>query len=225
MQAERPIHVLYTDPPWWYNNRKTGGERKKSLIVVPDKEPKFGGGARKHYPLMKDADLLALAPLVEACMAENSICLMWATSPRLDFAIELLQAWGFRYATVEFSWIKLTKDGTRPKYGPGTYTASCPEWVLLGVKGKEMTPKAWGGRQMTPSIIMTPWLGHSVKPRLHRLIDRMYPGGRKMEMFARQPAHRWEAIGNAISGMDIKEELTHLANTIQGSSYQQLSLV
>lgn len=218
-----PIRILYTDPPWWYSNRKTGGERKKPLVQVPGKDPKFGGGARKHYPLMRDRDLLALAPLVQGVMEDDSACLMWGTMPRLDFGIELLGAWGFRYVTAAFVWIKSTNDFTRPRYGPGTYTASNAEVVLLGVRGS-MGPV----KKMTGSVILTPRFEHSVKPSLHRVIDKMYPTGRRVEMFARRPHQRrfaeqpWEAIGNGVSGLDIKDELATMATEINGGRQLQL---
>jgi N6-adenosine-specific RNA methylase IME4 len=213
-----PVSILYPDPPWWYGSRKTGGERKKKLnIEVEDRDPKFGGGARKHYQLMRDEDLLILSPLVRGIMAEDSICFMWATRPRKDFAIELLKAWGFRFVTEPFTWLKLKKDKAGFIYGPGHYTASNAEDIILGVRGS-MEP--W--HQMTRSVIMTPRFEHSRKPTLHRLIDRMYPQGRRIEMFARQArnrkfaSHRWEAIGNGITGKDIHQELRELSLQING---------
>lgn len=220
-----PISVLLCDPPWFYNNRKTGGERQaidKPLPLFgckPDKAPKFGGGARKHYPLMHDEQLLALAPLVKSVMAENSALFMWATSPRKDFAIDLLKAWGFRYTTEAFVWIKLTQDGSRPNYGPGFYTASNAESVLLGVRGS-MPPV----KKMTPSVLQTPWLGHSVKPQIHRVISNLYPSGHKVEMFSRRPVKRWHCIGNGISGLDINQELEQLSRDINGVIGPQLAL-
>lgn len=91
--------VLLCDPPWLYNSRKAGNERTY-------RKTKFGGGAEKHYPLMKDAEILALAPMVDSLADENCALFLWATCPRLPLAIEVMKAWGFRYATVAYVWIK-----------------------------------------------------------------------------------------------------------------------
>lgn len=175
--------VILADPPWHYNNRKTSGERCDKT--------KFGGGAMKHYPLMSDSDLLAMAPMVRAITDNNCALFMWATMPRLDFGLQLLQAWGFRYTTVAFVWVKTQKASGRPVYGPGYYTASNAEVVLLGVIGS-MCP----ARKMLGSIIAHPRMEHSRKPDLHPIIQQMYPEVYKIEMFARRKYPGWDTWGN-----------------------------
>jgi len=36
---------------------------------------------------------------------------MWAGSPLLPEALEVMKAWGFKYKTLAFCWIKKTKNG------------------------------------------------------------------------------------------------------------------
>lgn len=178
--------VILADPPWWYNNRKTGGERCDKT--------KFGGGARKHYPLMKDEEVLAMDTFVKGLAAPDCALFLWATGPRLDFAFEVLKKWGFRYATTAFVWCKRTADDTRYKYGPGYYTASNAEYVLLGVKGRVCPAK-----RMLPSIVATPREGHSAKPgAVLQRISLMYPKARKIELFARVKTVGWDAWGNEV---------------------------
>jgi len=209
--SEKPVKILLTDPPWWYNDRKTGGERKDKT--------KFGGGCRKHYPVMTDPQLMALAPLINQVMANDSACLMWVTDPRQDFGIELIKKWGFRYVTAPFHWFKTVKDGSRFIYGPGFYTGSNHESVIMGVRGS-MEPL----EHLMESVIIAPRMAHSVKPPIHRLISRLYPTGRKVEMFARRPRKRWEAIGNGMTGRDIKDDLIDLSRQINGMAAQQTTL-
>lgn len=214
--------VILADPPWWYNNRKTGGERKPNLqLELEGKDPKFGGGARKHYPLMRDQELLDLAPYVKAISDQNCALFMWATMPRLDFGIELLKQWGFRYATTAFVWVKTSPKTERFIYGPGYYTASNTEIVLLGIKGS-MAPV----KKMVPSIIKHARLEHSVKPEIHNTINEIYPYGRKLEMFARKEQSGWDSIGNGVSDLDIQEELESLLPLRQlnlGGNYELVS--
>jgi len=137
--------VMYKDAPWWYANRLTGKGRTK-----------FGGGADGHYNTMKDADLWAIGPGVVDVLADRAVVFAWVTGPRLDFAMDMYRAWGLKYCTIAFSWIKMTSTG-KYRANPGHYTGSNKEDVLLftynrkGVTGK-LTPKRCGGRRMTPQV-------------------------------------------------------------------------
>jgi N6-adenosine-specific RNA methylase IME4 len=193
--TETKFKVLYSDNPLWYANRKTGGERNNKT--------KFGGGAQKHYPLMKDEELLAMSPVIKNISTENSAMFMWATMPKLDFCIELLKAWGFRYTTTAFVWVKPVQDWKeevskgkqlRWKNGPGFYTGSNSEIVILGVKGS-MQPN----KKMLDSVIIEPVREHSRKPdEVKKRIELMYDGPR-LEMFARTETVGWESWGNQTS--------------------------
>ncbi len=177
------------DPPWFYNSRTTLGDHKDTT--------KFGGGAAKHYPLMKDAELLALAPEIDKLCEKNCCLFLWATMPRLDFAIELLKAWGFKYKTTAFVWVKPTLKGDAWNNGPGFYTGSNTEVVLLGKRGMGMQPE----RKMLDSVILASPTNHSAKPaQVRYAIDIMYPGKKKLELFARHKHPGWDSHGNEISG-------------------------
>jgi N6-adenosine-specific RNA methylase IME4 len=80
--------IIYADPPWDYAGQTQHGKTKAS------------GGAKTHYPTMKLAELKALpvASLADA----DALLFMWTSSPHLDQALELLTAWGFKYATIAF---------------------------------------------------------------------------------------------------------------------------
>lgn len=148
---------------------------------------------KKRYPFNETEDLWQVIALAEQLQAENAAMFMWATYPRLDFGIQLLEAWGFKYRTVAFTWVKTGKT-SQPIYGPGYYTASNPEIVLIGVKGS-MQPK----KKMTPSVIITPRMEHSRKPDIHGAIRAMYPNGLALEMFARRPMDGWASYGNQLN--------------------------
>lgn len=192
--------VILCDPPWHYANRKTGGERKIKT--------RFGGGAQKHYPLMKDSELLEMADFIKNIAAKDSLLFMWATNPRLDFATDLVKAWGFSYSTVWMTWIKTTKNAgfIFPSlcngliWGPGGYTASNSEVVLLGRKGKASSLNPT--KRMAGSIFFSPRQDrHSQKPdHVHLLIDEIYPNAKKIELFARRPYPGWSVWGNEIEG-------------------------
>lgn len=183
--------IIVSDNPWFYNKRNAG--------------TKFGTGANK-YPLIKHEELLGLSDLVKGVSADNCALFMWATMPKLKMAIELIDSWGFRYATNAFTWIKLNKDGS-PFAGPGNYTSTGPELVLLGIKGS-MLPD----QKLVNSVIMSQKMRHSQKPEeIQDRIDLMYKGDRKrLEMFARRPRDGWTTVGLDIDGKDIRDSLSDL---------------
>lgn len=178
--------VIYSDPPWFYNSRKAGNERN----YLPTK---FGGGAEKHYPLMRDAEILALRPMLDGWANPNCALFLWATCPRLDSAIEILKGWGFRFTTVAFVWVKRAKTNSLI-FNPGYYTASNIEVVLLGVRGT-MRPD----RPMIQQVVEGPRREHSRKPdEVRRRIEAMYPNAQRLEMFAREHVDGWDTHGNEL---------------------------
>lgn len=190
------FNVIVADPPWFYNQRPTHQESKT----------KFGGGAHGTYQLMKDQDILELGSLVKPVADENCALFMWATMPRLDLGIDVVKAWGFRYVTTAFVWIKTNRDGS-PATGPGYYSASNAEVLLLGVKGR-MPPS----RRLINQVVLAPRTEHSRKPEeFQDRIELMYPTASKLEMFARREREGYVCLGNEIDGMDIRDALPILA--------------
>lgn len=188
-------NIILADPPWWYSNRRMAGKRTR-----------FGGGARSHYPVMRDAELLGLAELVRPLAAENCALCLWVTCARLDFAFRLAESWGFvdrtrrrgRYATVLFTWIKISKR-SEPIYGGGNYTGSNAELVLLFVKGS--MPAA---SRLVPSVVLYPRLRPGEKPPVVReRIVRVFGDLPRIELFARHAVPGWDAWGNEVGKLAV----------------------
>lgn len=70
--------VLLLDPPWSYH-----GQQDK------------WGAAAKFYDTMTDQDLQNMN--ITSLLNKKAVVFMWATAPRLDFAIDLLRDWGLTY--------------------------------------------------------------------------------------------------------------------------------
>lgn len=213
--------LLYADPPWHYNNRKTGGERKNKT--------KFGGGAAKHYPLIPDALMVQeIASLFLHVASENALLLLWATWPKMDWLLkEFLPATGFTFRTEFMTWVKTRQDGKSPIYGPGYYTASNSEVILLATRENIRKPAHYfkPNVPMVGSVILTPRTEHSQKPILHDVIDLMYPQFNKIELFARACYPGWQAWGNQTDKYQIeKENKLILPNSEEGQQLQLLSL-
>lgn len=168
----------------------------------------------KHYPLMKDKELLEMRDFIESLKAyadptlwqklrgqntqkKRCMLFMWVTMPRLDFGIELMEAWGFKYKTAAFTWVKPTIDGKSFNNGPGYYTASNTELVLIGSCGKPLRPD----KKMISPIIFEPKTRHSAKPIIvQERIELMYPEAKKIELFSRQQRKGWDCLGLDSSG-------------------------
>jgi len=89
--------IIYADPPWKYD-RKIGE-----------------GVAEKQYPTMEIEEICSL-PIKEIA-DKDCILFLWATFPKLKEALKVIEAWGFRYRTVAFVWIKLNKKKKSKKLG------------------------------------------------------------------------------------------------------------
>ena len=167
--------IIYADPPWDYKGQtQHNGEGGKST-----------GGALEHYKTVKLQDLKNL-PIDDIC-EDNCLLFMWATSPHLDQAIELLKDWGFSWATIAFVWDK-------QKVNPGFYTMSQCEIVLVGKRGK--IPKPRGSRNVR-QFVSEERQKHSRKPdEVRDRIDLMFPNHKKIELFARESFDGWDSWGD-----------------------------
>ena len=66
---------------------------------------------------------------------KDCVLFMWAVSPLLPEAFEVIKAWGFKYKTIAFVWSKKHKSG-EPVANLGRWTMGNVELCLLATKGK-----------------------------------------------------------------------------------------
>jgi len=118
--------------------------------------------------------------------AEDCVLFMWATSPKLNIAFELLAAWGFEYKTCGI-WVK-------DKIGMGYYFRQKHELILIATKGSLQLPDE---SKRPDSVFSAPRTEHSEKPEIsYELIEQMYPEYNKLEMFARTSREGWDSWGD-----------------------------
>ena len=109
---------------------------------------------------------------------------MWTTSPKLEQAFQVIKAWGFNYKT-SFVWDKI-------KHNFGYYNSVRHEFLLIAGQGKS-TPDV---KELHDSVISIERTEHSEKPEYFReLIDKLYPTGNRIELFARKKTKGWETWG------------------------------
>jgi N6-adenosine-specific RNA methylase IME4/ParB-like chromosome segregation protein Spo0J len=162
--------VIYADPPW------------RLEVGLPDR------AAENHYPTMLLEDICAL-PVADIAH-EDAILFLWVTAPKLYDSMRVIDAWGFTYRTC-MVWAK-------DKFGLGYYVRNQHEHLLICKRGEIPTPPE---SARCSSLVEAPRLEHSAKPDIfYEIIDEMYPGLRKIELFSRSPRNGWETWGNQAGG-------------------------
>jgi N6-adenosine-specific RNA methylase IME4 len=179
--------VICADPPWYFKCFGAKGT---------------GRGAFSHYNLMSDDELRSLP--VGDLAAKNCMLFLWVPIPLRELGMELIEKWGFRFATVGFTWVKPIKGKPSPavveKWGAATagfrisngyYTRSNPEECILAVRGK---PRIL--RHDIPQLIVEPIREHSRKPDAARERIGLLTTGPFIELFARETVSGWDCWGD-----------------------------
>ena len=104
---------------------------------------------------------------------------------RLPEALQLIEAWGFRYVG-NIVWVK-------PSIGLGHWVRNRHELLLIGQRGAFSPPDP----DLRPgSVIEAPRGRHSQKPeRFYQLLERGHPAASKLELFARNARPGWVVWG------------------------------
>jgi len=180
MITTKKYKIIYADPPWAYNDKR-------------NKHPRLSGGALSHYKTMSIQEIKNLP--IKDITEENCMLFLWATFPNLQEALDVIKAWGFKYKTLGFSWIKTNKNNGKPFFGIGYYTKSNCEVCLIGVKGKPIVID-----NSISSVIMETKQEHSKKPNLIRnKIVQLCGDLPRIELFAREKVEGWDAWGNEVN--------------------------
>lgn len=159
--------VLYADPPWRYNDQLTDQN----------------GPTRFHYPSMSLSELCAL-PVSDIAM-DDAVLFLWTTSPMLPDAFPVVKAWGFDYRA-SFVWDKV-------RHNMGRYNSVRHEFLLVCIRGSCLPDIP----ELIDSVQSIPRTTHSTKPEEFRaIIDRLYPHGKRIELFARTAVKGWNKWGN-----------------------------
>jgi N6-adenosine-specific RNA methylase IME4 len=167
--------IVYLDPPWFYYG-----------------SPVKDAAAAKHYPLMTVEQLAQID--VRSILAKSAAMFMWATCPRLDFAMKLIEAWGLHYRGVAYVWVKTNRAGKiiAGQGVPPTFTKPTTELLLAATTKRAGRPfpildLAQG------QVVLSPRGLHSEKPAIFR---------ERIELFARSRAPGWDSWGAEVGKLD-----------------------
>lgn len=182
---DKKYQIIYADPPWSYADEKAN-------------DPRLGGIT---YPTMELEHIKSLP--VSDISYENCALALWATMPLLKEGIEVIEAWGFRYITCLFNWIKLNPTDTSQRFciteadiysGLGHWVNGNAELCLFGKKGNpERKTKD------VKQVQIWPRAKHSAKPpQIRNEIVRLFGDLPRIELFARQKTEGWDVWGNEV---------------------------
>lgn len=153
------------------------------------------------YGTLKDKEMKALKIRQ---LQDHGVCFLWVTGRALELGRECLTEWGYRRVE-ELVWIKTNQSGKIVRSGrTGHWLNHSKEHCLIGVKGD--TSKL--NRNIDSDVILGEVRETSRKPdEVYDIIERMAPGGRKLEVFARPHNRRkgWMSLGNQLPGIYIVE--------------------
>lgn len=135
--------MIYADPPWSYDDKRCHGS------------------AANHYDTMTVSDICAL-PVADLA-ADDCILFLWATYPKLKEALQVIEAWGFKYRTIGFQWVKQNKSGDGYFFGLGWWTRGNTEPCLIATKGKPHRAST-----SVRQLVFSPVRDHSQKPDIVR---------------------------------------------------------
>lgn len=176
----KKYQIIYADPPWSYNDKMSG--HSFSL---------------DHEYETQDIEWIKKLP-VGGVTDKNCVLFLWAVSPLLPEAFEVMKSWGFKYKTVAFVWSKRYKDGS-PVANLGRWTMGNVEMCLLGTKG---SPKRI--KENVRQLVEDYRAEHSRKPdSIRSHIVELMGDLPRLELFARDNGDKNLFGENRLDGWDV----------------------
>ncbi|KAF8665713.1 hypothetical protein AX16_000163 [Volvariella volvacea WC 439] len=181
------FHVIMADPPWDIH------------MSLP-------------YGTMTDDEMRAM-PI--PALQDEGLLFLWVTGRAMEVGRECLKVWGYTRID-EVVWVKTNQLQRVIRTGrTGHWLNHTKEHMLVGVKtvideqtGSLKFP-SWVNRGIDTDVIVSEVRETSRKPdEVYGLIERMCPGGRKVEIFGRKHNARpgWLTLGNQLGHDQIFEE-------------------
>lgn len=175
MDTTKKYQVIYADPAWKYDSQGSP--------CLPENRPETTR-PEYYYPTMELEDMKKLP--IKEISEKDCVLFMWATTPMMPEAFELMEAWGFKYKTM-ITWVKINATQT------GYWFKTCTEHLLVGIKGNV---KAF--RSPVKNYYNWKREKHSVKPKFFYTLIESLNLNPKIELFARDRREGWDTWGNQV---------------------------
>lgn len=145
------------------------------------------------YPTEKTADMKKWD--IKSISEKDCAIFMWTTDAHLKEAISLMEAWGFKYVTIAFIWVKTTNKGNIVS-NLGAWTMKNCEICLFGTRGRMLKYKK---SNSVKQLFFAERTKHSKKPDCVRdYIFELFGDLPRIELFARQQSEGWDCWGNEV---------------------------
>ena len=179
--TDKKYNIIYADPPWQYTKKLVN--RGKARAV------------EKEYKTMDFKELCEMKEIINNISNKDSLLFMWVTFPKIEFGLNLIKEWGYKYKTCAFNWIKKNKKSDSLFWGMGFYTRANAEICLVASKGKGVKVQSHKVHQIIKGRIEE----HSKKPdEVRDKIVELCGDVPRIELFARQYADGWDCWGNEV---------------------------
>ena len=178
------FNIIYADPPWDFSNRMYSSNKNDHHREIS-----------RAYSVMKTKNICNLR--VSEIAEQDAALFMWTTDAHIPDAIKVMKAWGFKYKTVVFIWLKKERSGKQVCY-MGQWTMKNAELCLLGIRGKmQQHLKSRKVRQLVEAA--RDRSKHSKKPEeVRHRIEIMFGNMPRIELFARYKVDGWESWGDEV---------------------------
>ncbi|KAH9853695.1 MT-A70-domain-containing protein [Lenzites betulinus] len=180
------FHVIMADPPWDIH------------MSLP-------------YGTMTDDEMRAM-PI--PTLQDEGLLFLWVTGRAMEVGRECMRHWGYTRVD-EVVWVKTNQLQRVIRTGrTGHWLNHTKEHMLVGVKtvadaeGRLKFPD-WVNRGLDTDVVVSEVRETSRKPdEVYGMIERMCPGGRKIEIFGRKHNTRagWLTLGNQLGPDQIYEQ-------------------
>ncbi|KAF9514119.1 hypothetical protein BS47DRAFT_1316972 [Hydnum rufescens UP504] len=179
------FHVIMADPPWDIH------------MSLP-------------YGTMTDEEMMSM-PI--PALQDEGLLFLWVTGRAMELGRDCMRAWGYTRVD-EVVWVKTNQLQRVIRTGrTGHWLNHTKEHMLVGIKtvldedGNLKWP-SWVNRGLDTDVIVSEVRETSRKPdEVYGIIERMCPGGRKVEIFGRKHNTRpgWLTLGNQLGDDQIYE--------------------
>ncbi|KAJ3759019.1 MT-A70-domain-containing protein [Lentinula raphanica] len=183
------FHIILADPPWDIHMSLPYG-------TLTDDE-------------MRSIPLPSLQP-------PGGLLFLWVTGRAMEVGRECLRVWGYMRVD-EVVWVKTNQLQRVIRTGrTGHWLNHTKEHMLVAVKmpddsssSSQIPLPSWANRGLDTDVLVSEVRETSRKPEeVYGLIERICPGGRKLEIFGRKHNVRpgWLTLGNQLGPDEIWEE-------------------
>lgn len=164
------------------------------------------------YGTLSDEDMYALdIPVLQ----DEGLLFLWVTGRAMELGRFLLKRWGY-VRVDELIWIKTNQMDRLVRTGrTGHWLNHSKEHCLVAMrepkKGAQAPPPClWTHAGLNTNVMVSQTRETSRKPdELYTMIERICPGGRKLELFGRLHNVRpgWLTLGNQLKSTQVREPM------------------